>query len=213
MTALVEPALYNSLLSLSEAEETQQALNVKDLLNGPLRDVFLKHGIENAFCPYLQHAHHSINIGEAVVKVEGTAHVMDQSNLQELASFGNRIAPTTWMTKGDKVLPMEFAVVPLDATIAVPTAAFLADFLATLLAYGCVGVLGLDTRYKCDWAETKLGEASVVVPSHGTGYDKEKFIPVSFAFEKDKSGFKVHGKCGKDHRHSSKPKSTAAANA
>lgn len=91
-----------------------QALNINDVLNGPLKDVFLKYGVENDFCPYLQHAHHNIESGEAVVKVEGTAHVMDQSNLQELASFGNKITPTTWMTSGNKILPMEFAAVPSE---------------------------------------------------------------------------------------------------
>lgn len=86
-----------------------------------------------------------------------------------------------------------------------PTAEFLGEFFATLLAYGCVGVLGLDTRYKCNWVETKLGNASVVLPSNGARYDNEKYISVSFAFEKERTGFIVHGKCKVNHRHSSKP--------
>ena len=69
------------------------------------------------------------------------------------------------------------------------------------------GLLGIDTLAKEPWSEMKIGDASVVVPSHDSdNYDKDKFIPVAFAFDEKKPSFRVHGKCGKDHKHSSKPK-------
>lgn len=47
---------------------------------------------------------------------------------------------------------------------------------------------------------------SVVVPSNdGNGYGDNRFIPVAFVFDEKEPKFKVHGRCGKDHKHSSKP--------
>ena len=37
------------------------------------------------------------------------------------------------------------------------------------------------------------------------GYDQDKFIPVAFAFDEEKSKFEVHGKCSKDRKHTTKP--------
>ncbi|KAK7393946.1 hypothetical protein QQX98_013268 [Neonectria punicea] len=149
-----------------------QAASVDDIINGPIRDVFLMHAAQLKLCLYLQHRHHTVGADEAVVKVEGTAHLMDGQAMKNIMSFGNKVVPTTWMTSGGKILPMEFAVVPAD-----------------------------------DWSEMKIGDASVVVPSNDSGdYDQDKFIPVAFAFDEEKPTFRVHGKCGKDHKHSSKPK-------
>jgi hypothetical protein len=54
-----------------------QAPSIDDIINGPIRDVFLKHAAHLTLCLYLQHRHHTVGADEAVVKVEGTAHLMD----------------------------------------------------------------------------------------------------------------------------------------
>ena len=131
MTSLVDCIRYNDLPSLAEANISRQVCThtyllrlrhstdvhckvpfVDDVINGPIRDVFLKHAAHLTFCLYLQHRHHAISPDEAIVKVEGTAHLMDSKAVKEIASFGNTIVPTTWMTSGGKMLPMEFAIVP-----------------------------------------------------------------------------------------------------
>jgi hypothetical protein len=89
-----------------------QAASIDDIINGPIRDVFLKHGAHIAFCLYLQHRHHTVSNDEAVIKVEGTAHLMDGQAVKDIVSFGNKVVPTTWMVSGGKVLEMEFAIVP-----------------------------------------------------------------------------------------------------
>ncbi len=67
-------------------------------------------------------------------------------------------------------------------------------------------MFGIDTVAKTPWSEMKIGDASVVVPSNDSdGYDQDKFIPVAFEFDEETPKFKVHGRCGKDHKHSSKP--------
>ena len=80
--------------------------------------------------------------------------------------------------------------------------------LSVLKKYRYDGLFGLDRRSEYEWAETKIGEASVVVPSHGgESFNQNKFVAVSFAFDKDTPTFRVQGKCGKgEHKHSSKPK-------
>lgn len=96
---------------------------------------------------------------------------------------------------------------PLSTTTTpVFTPEFLSDFLSVLASNGCDGLFGVDTLAKGAWSEMKIGDASVVVPSnHGDGYDQEKFIPVTFAFEEEKPTFTVHGKCGVDHVHTNQP--------
>lgn len=206
MTALVEHVRYNDLPSLEEANISRQAPSVDDIINGPIRDVFLKHGAHIALCLYLQHRHHTVGADEAVIKVEGTAHLMDGQAVKNIVSFGNKVVPMTWMTSGGKVLPMEFAVIPAATATPAPTPAFLLDFLSVLASNGCDGLFGIDTIAKGAWSEMKIGDASVVVPSNDSdSYDQDKFIPVAFAFDEEKPKFRVHGKCGKDHKHSSKP--------
>jgi hypothetical protein len=90
-----------------------QALFIEDIMNGLIRDVFLKHAANFAFCLYLQHRHHTVGADEAIVKVEGTAHVMDSQAVKDIASLGNKVVPTTWMASSGQVLPMELAVVPV----------------------------------------------------------------------------------------------------
>ena len=81
---------------------------------------------------------------------------------------------------------------------------FVAEFTNVLASNGCEGLFGIDTLVDNDWTELKIGNASIVVPSNGK--DKEEtYIPVAFAFDDQKPGFKIHGKCRVNHAHTSKP--------
>lgn len=150
--------------------------------------------------------------------------------MKNIASFGNKVVPTTWMTAGGKVLPMEFAVAPvtygfISLTISItpfslrltylllirdntptPPPAFVDELLSVLTSNGCDGLFGIDTVAKKDWSEMKIGDASVVVSSHdGDDYDQDKFISVAFVFDEKKPKFRVHGRCTSNHRHTSRP--------
>jgi len=206
MTALVSQTGYNSLPSLDEASVSRQAPSVEAIINGPIRDVFLKHAADTVFCLYLVHRHHSVKADETIVKVEGTAHVMNSQVIEGIVSIGNKIVPTTWMTSGGQVLPMEYAAVPAGAVTSVPKDAFLSEFVSILKSNECDSLFGIDTLAKNDWSEMTIGDASVVVPtSNSDSYNREKFIPVAFAFDKENPKFRVHGRCQKDQKHSSKP--------
>jgi hypothetical protein len=125
--------------------------------------------------------------------------LMDGQNVKDIVSFGNKVVPTTWMTSGGKVLPMEFAVVPATAVTPVPTLSFLSDLLSILTSNGLEGLFGIDTVAEGAWSEMSIGQASVVVPSsERDGYDQDKFVPVAFAFDKEEPKFRVHGKCETD---------------
>ncbi|MCJ1355610.1 MAG: hypothetical protein MMC33_005602 [Icmadophila ericetorum] len=131
MAALVDHVRYNDLPSLEEANVSRQVYSsvfttvamltawslvqlphVDDIINGPIRDVFLRHVTHLTLCLYLQHRHHTVGADEAVVKVEGTAHLMDGQTVKAIVSFGNKVVPATWMTSDGHVHPMEFSVVP-----------------------------------------------------------------------------------------------------
>ncbi|KAK3377208.1 hypothetical protein B0T24DRAFT_665988 [Lasiosphaeria ovina] len=105
------------LAAVDISEDTQipqqiQASDVDELISGPVRDVFIRHEAEKAFALYLSHRHHQVAAGKAVVKVNGTAHLMGTQDMQDIEAVGNKIVPTTWM--GSAMLPMEFAVVSRD---------------------------------------------------------------------------------------------------
>lgn len=87
-----------------------QAPRVHGLVAGSIRDLFLKYGAESDFCLYLQHRHHNVGMDEAIVKVNGTANLMQQHHVKDIQALGNKLVPATWM--GTDMTPMEFAVVP-----------------------------------------------------------------------------------------------------
>ena len=80
-------------------------------MNGPIRDVFLKHNSEDNFALYLQHRHHQLGCGEHIVKVGGTAHVMTVDDAENIVSAGSKIAPSTWTIDGGEAHPTEFSAV------------------------------------------------------------------------------------------------------
>ncbi|KAL8977094.1 MAG: hypothetical protein Q9205_007034 [Flavoplaca limonia] len=179
-----------------------QAKHIDDLIQGPLRDIFIKYDAHKAFALYLQHRHHRLGKSEAVVKVHGTAHLMNDGDIVDIEAMGNKILPATWM--GRDMLAMEFAIVPTSVTSPVVPPQFIAELDHILTLSDCKGLFGIDTLAEDDWTELTIGNASVVVPSNGKEME-EMYIPVAFAFDDRKSGFRVHGKCGKDHKHTSKP--------
>lgn len=90
-----------------------------------------------------------------------------------------------------------------------PPAAFLTDLFNVLRSTKCAGVLGLDDQTEQSWTEVTIGNASVVIY-----HDHEKmmpnapadsYIPVSFGFDGKTEGYTAHGRCKKNHRHTSKP--------
>ncbi|KAK4225992.1 hypothetical protein QBC38DRAFT_481551 [Podospora fimiseda] len=152
--ALVESGRYNELPSLEEANARREAEGMNELMNSRLRELFIRHGAQTAFTLYLAHRHHQLNQGEAIVKVNGTAHIMSTEAIEE---------------------------------VHIPDPAFAAELASALAS-----------------TELKICNASVVVPSNGNESDKA-YIPVAFAFDDKTPGFKVHGKCKKEHKHTSKP--------
>ncbi|KAM0200797.1 hypothetical protein ACHAPI_002462 [Fusarium lateritium] len=95
-----------------------------------------------------------------------------------------------------------------SADTPIPPTDFLADLTTVLIENHYEGLLGLNTIGKHNWAEVSIGQASVVVPTNGeNNFNLKDFVDVSFTFDADQSGFRVHGKCGGGgHDHTGKPK-------
>lgn len=79
--------------------------------------MLLKHATHLTLCLYLQHRHHTVGADKAIVKVEGTTHVMDSQAVQDIVSFWSEVVPTTWMASNGKVLPMEYSVVSAEYVV------------------------------------------------------------------------------------------------
>lgn len=60
----------------------------------------------------LHHRHHDVAPGGPVVKVEGTAHMMDKDIIQSLVELGMSFVPATWMIIEGKAEPMEYDAIP-----------------------------------------------------------------------------------------------------
>lgn len=71
-------------------------------------------------------------------------------------------------------------------------------------------MFGVDVLGKNSWVELTIGTASVVVASDTDDnfevFNNRKYEPVAFSFDRDTPQVNVHGKCSKDHRHTTKPK-------
>lgn len=89
------------------------------------------------------------------------------------------------------------------ADCATPQPDFIQELSNVLSLNSCGGLFGIDTLATSDWSELTINDSSIVVPSNGD--DVHGYFPVAFAFTGTEPGFRVHGKCGKDHKHSSKP--------
>ena len=89
------------------------------------------------------------------------------------------------------------------ADTAVVSPDLIAKLTTVLRLNGWEGLFDIDTLIEDDWTELTIGDASIVVSNNGK--EREAYIPVAFAFDDKKPGFRVHGKCGKDHKHTSKP--------
>lgn len=129
---LIDNTLYNELPSLETAytrrqvsiqfhfdnkqaaannrNHCDQAKHIDNLIQGPLRDVFIRYGAHKTFALYLQHRHHRLGRKEAIVKVHGTAHLMNEEDIVDIETMGNKIIPATWM--GKDMLAIEYAVAP-----------------------------------------------------------------------------------------------------
>lgn len=89
-----------------------QDKHIDNLIKGPLREVFIKYGAQKAFALCLQHRHHRLAKNETIVKVHGTAHLMNDEDIVDIEAMGNKIIPATWM--GRDMLAMEFAIAPIS---------------------------------------------------------------------------------------------------
>ncbi|QDS71792.1 hypothetical protein FKW77_009411 [Venturia effusa] len=206
-TLAVSPAYYNELPSLLEADMHRQMTCGNGLLNGPVKDLFENHGVEKDYCLYLQHRHHTLAANEVIAKVEGTGHKMVVQTVEEIRKLGNKIAPTTWMSRDSKMLPMELSILDEEKrTPPTPPMDFVKELLNWLDSNGCQDLFGLATRAKYNWTEITIGDSSVVVPSKDNdAQNVPDFIATAFAFDKSNPYFIVHGKCKKDHSHDRKP--------
>ncbi|KAJ7758527.1 hypothetical protein DFH07DRAFT_1060391 [Mycena maculata] len=212
MAAVLNRRLYNSLTSLEDAHSAIVANEaaVMEAINGPVRELFLKHAVENVLTLYLQHRHHTVGEGEAVVKVEGTAHLMDELALTQVTNVGNATVPTTWMIMEGHSYPMEFSVVEESKAknVVTPTEEFIKELVGLLSNAGCDNIFGLDSVCAHDWVEMSIGDASVVIPCVSRLGNGEDYFPVSYIFDPADTKARVHGGCKKTHKHTSKPATT-----
>lgn len=83
----------------------------------------------------------------------------------------------------------------------------MSDLLSVLEEFNCQGLLRIETVQQRDWAEFNIGEASVVVGNGPNGATLPlDFVPVAFAFSENEQGYRMHGVCGKEVRHTDEKK-------
>ena len=95
--------------------------------------MFLKHNVQDVFCLYLQHGHHKIEQHQAIEKVGGTAHVMNDAEISDIERFGDQVVPSTWMSTQGGMLPMEYSVTPSESVHAFKLATLVVSYLPVII--------------------------------------------------------------------------------
>lgn len=184
---------YSQLPPLTLARDMFEARNTKKHLAGPIRDVFLKHGMENEYGVSLLHRHFDMEPKERLVEYHdvSTPWVLD-SNESVVPVLGGYVVPQNFKVDNGKLSPFEFAMqYDQPAGTPVPTE-FVQDLAQVLDAGDLSGVLGLRKRSpESDLTlEVTQGRANIMVSGKGSN------MPVVEAFWTFSEGVDAEAVCG-----------------
>ncbi|KAF4992912.1 hypothetical protein FGRMN_6855 [Fusarium graminum] len=136
-----DPQIFESINYLRDAERNFFINNGPSARAGPIRNLFIKHGVADSLGLILLHKHFNLNKGQALVDYNGTAMAWDleDTTVSEcglLQKHGGLIKPRAWLlspTK-NKLIPYEFyfqhlKAIDKPAYKQTPSAKFTVDFV------------------------------------------------------------------------------------
>lgn len=142
-------ATYESLPPLTLAHDKFEESDSSTHLKGPIRDVFLKHSMQERYGVSLLHRHFDMDPEERLVEYHDVSTPWRLSNTEDpvVPALGGYIVPQNFKLEGGKSTPFEFAMQyekPESDDDASPE--FLNDLSQVLETHNLSNVLGLRRR-------------------------------------------------------------------
>ncbi|KAK4499425.1 hypothetical protein PRZ48_009939 [Zasmidium cellare] len=141
---------FNTLPTLGDAHNMFKDRNAETYLYGPIRDVFLKHNMEDRYGISLLHRHFSMGPNERLVEygAVSTPWTLDETDDHEIEAMGGYVVPQNYrLDSDDDLLPFEYEMQyerPSGGNGIPPE--FLYDLKQTLKKYNLSNVFGLRKR-------------------------------------------------------------------
>lgn len=172
--------LHNSLMDAHDAATRFDELHGRNVVDGPLKDVFFRHGVADKFAVRLLHRHFDVAQDEKVVHCGNVAMPWATTKLSPVAQ--DQIIPSSFIiTSSGDLFPYEFTYAAAAAATGGATAkgsqdleallaghaAFLRDFNAVLKETGLIDVLSLAVLAYMSGGkgmESTEGRANVTIP-------------------------------------------------
>ncbi|TKA65910.1 hypothetical protein B0A55_10495 [Friedmanniomyces simplex] len=159
---------YGSLPPLTLAHDMFEARDTTTKMKGPIRDVFLKHGMHDRYGVSLLHKHFDLAPNERLVEYHdvSTPWTLSNTDDHEIPTLGGYVVPQNYKLEDGKLAPFEFAMQyeRPNGTDAGPE--FLRDLSRVLEEHNLTNVLGLRKRPPPSdlTLEVTQGRANIMVP-------------------------------------------------
>ncbi|EER24714.1 hypothetical protein D8B26_006899 [Coccidioides posadasii str. Silveira] len=181
------PEAYESLPSLREAANLFKETQAKELLLGPIRELFLDSGIHEQYGVSLLHKHFPIETNQRLVDCRNisTPWTVENSNNSVVSKYEGFIIPRTFRFFNGILAPFEFDFSPCSSH-GDPDRELFDRISALLHQHGLENVLGVRSldRYDPDLSvEITEGKTNIMIP-RGSVKDSE-LIEALWVFSAD----------------------------
>ncbi|PYH35602.1 uncharacterized protein BO87DRAFT_433306 [Aspergillus neoniger CBS 115656] len=206
---------FDTLMDVDESAYYFESLTGYEHLRSGLRDIFMRHGVDDKLAVALLHRHFELASNEKLVELGPVSSPWPIASHDD-SVLGGSILPHTWRVFENELHPLEFRFVAKhelqDAKQVQFTRAFFEDFRQYVTANGLEGVIGItqinhgddDGESDVQLMEVTHGRSSVMVPAIPTSEAPGPFFQTVWSFvekqtsKPDTDGFKArHGICYK----------------
>ncbi|KAL2372002.1 hypothetical protein BDBG_03692 [Blastomyces gilchristii SLH14081] len=105
-SAAYDPTIFGNVSSLETAAENFRNLNGVSIVQTTLKSLILQHEVADSFGVALVHRHFDLDNGTVLVEKDMVLSPWACDSSWD--KFGGKIAPISWLCKGDKTFPYEF---------------------------------------------------------------------------------------------------------
>ncbi|KAF8453576.1 hypothetical protein BDZ91DRAFT_48753 [Kalaharituber pfeilii] len=180
--ASYDPSVYQSFQDFPEVAQAFRARKGKHFIN-TVRELYLRHNVENTFGVGLVHRHFNLAVDERLVQ-DGKV-----STPWKLERVNNtNIVPSAWAFRNGALYPYEFELVSEGSKAPDLPPAFLRDLHALLVKNGYQDLLGINTYHKGPSHEERTeGRANILTEIVGDPAS-DHTAPASWAFSRSADG-------------------------
>lgn len=166
MTTSAFSDAQEGIMSLAQANDMFQSRKGPGIVDEPLRDFILNHGLADKFGVILVHCHAHLKPGEAMVSYNNTSSPWPS---QACVPCGGSMIPQAWRMKDGKLQPYEYRFVPSEAGLQDALSghsSFVTEFMEMLERHGLSGCAGLslvpEGGKEC--LEITVNSANIMIP-------------------------------------------------